>query len=145
MLSLIVYDLKFVGPFVEFKLVAPMPEQLKTTTTLQALQGNSLLWSQFVLGWVQRNSNFGFSDRRLQEWVRPSVICLTKCTFLGQAHQVNLCIGTCRVSKITFVLGKNDLCQADNSGFPGVNQSCRLSNFPLYHQCTQLKMFRQHF
>ena len=27
----IVYDLKFVGPL-EFELVAPMPEQLKTTT-----------------------------------------------------------------------------------------------------------------
>ncbi len=29
--SSIVYDLKFVGPL-EFELVAPMPEQLKTTT-----------------------------------------------------------------------------------------------------------------
>ncbi len=29
--KLIVYDLKFVGPL-EFELVAPMPEQLKTTT-----------------------------------------------------------------------------------------------------------------
>ncbi len=29
--SLIVYDLKFVGPL-EFELVAPMPEQLKATT-----------------------------------------------------------------------------------------------------------------
>ena len=27
----VVYDLKFVGPL-EFKLVAPMPEQLKTTS-----------------------------------------------------------------------------------------------------------------
>ena len=25
----------------------------------------------------------------IQEWFRPSVIFLTKCTFLGQAHQVN--------------------------------------------------------
>ena len=30
-----------------------------------------------------------------QEWFRPSVICLTKCTFLGQAHQVNLCTWIC--------------------------------------------------
>ncbi len=29
--SHVVYDLKFVGPL-EFELVAPMPEQLKTTT-----------------------------------------------------------------------------------------------------------------
>ncbi len=29
--GIIVYDLKFVGPL-EFELVAPMPEQLKTTT-----------------------------------------------------------------------------------------------------------------
>ncbi len=32
---------------------------------LLTLQGNALLWSHFVLGWVQRNSNFGSSDRRL--------------------------------------------------------------------------------
>ncbi len=60
----VVYDLKFVGPL-EFELVAPMPEQLKTTTINMCLltrQGNALLWSQFVLGWVQRNSNFGSSD-----------------------------------------------------------------------------------
>ena len=29
--EIVVYDLKFVGPL-EFELVAPMPEQLKTTT-----------------------------------------------------------------------------------------------------------------
>ena len=29
-------------------------------------QRNALLWSQFVLAWVQRISNFGPSDRRLQ-------------------------------------------------------------------------------
>ncbi len=68
----IVYDLKFVGPL-EFELVAPMQEQLKTTTMhfymcLLTLQGNALLWSQFVLGWVQRNLNFGSSDRRLTAW-----------------------------------------------------------------------------
>ncbi len=33
-------------------------------------------------------------------------------------------IGTCPVYKITLVLGKNDLRQADNSGFPGVNHPC---------------------
>ncbi len=32
---------------------------------LLTLQGNALLWSQVVLGWVQRNSNFGSSDHRL--------------------------------------------------------------------------------
>ena len=39
-----------------------MPEQLKTT----APQRNALLWSWLVLGWVQRNSNFGSLDRRLK-------------------------------------------------------------------------------
>ncbi len=33
-------------------------------------------------------------------------------------------IGTCSVSKITLVLGKNDPRQADNSGFSGVNHPC---------------------
>ena len=33
-------------------------------------------------------------------------------------------IGTCPVSKITLVLWKNDLRQADNSEFPGVNHPC---------------------
>ncbi len=37
-------------------------------------------------------------------------------------------IGTCPVSKITLVLGKNDLRQADNSGFPGVNHPCEKGN-----------------
>ena len=56
------YNLKFVEPL-EFKLAAPMPEQLKTTTMhlyeasrnicLLKPHGNALLWSQFVLGWVQ--------------------------------------------------------------------------------------------
>ncbi len=32
---------------------------------LLTLQGNALLWFQFVLGWVQQNSNFGSSDHRL--------------------------------------------------------------------------------
>ncbi len=32
---------------------------------LLTLQGNALLWSQFGLGWVQRNSNFGSSEHRL--------------------------------------------------------------------------------
>ncbi len=37
-----------------------------------------------------------FGDvNRSQEWFRPSVICLTKCTFFGQAHQVNLCTWIC--------------------------------------------------
>ena len=31
---------------------------------LLAPQENAFLWSQFVLGWVQRNSNFGSSDCR---------------------------------------------------------------------------------
>ncbi len=64
LLRIIVYDLKFVGPC-GFNLVAPMPEQLKTTTlhlvdrpgapNLLTPKGNALLWSQFVLGWVQQN------------------------------------------------------------------------------------------
>ncbi len=58
----IVYDLKSVGPS-EFKLVAPMPEQLKTTAMHFY---EVLLWSRLVLGWVQRNSNFGSLDRRLE-------------------------------------------------------------------------------
>ncbi len=38
-----------------------------------------------------------------QDWFRPSVICLTKCTFLGQAHQVNLCTYyMCNVFKYCF-------------------------------------------
>ncbi len=61
--SILVCDLKFVG-LLEFKLVVTMPEQLKTTTMhfyeafrkpymcLLTPQGNALLWSQFVLGWV---------------------------------------------------------------------------------------------
>ena len=72
---IIVYDLKSVGPL-EFKLVAPMPEQLKTTTMhfyevsrkpymcLLTPQRNALLCCWLVLGWVQRNSNFGSLDRR---------------------------------------------------------------------------------
>ena len=39
-------------------------EKLNNAFLLSVL-GNALLWSQFVLGWVQRNSNFGSSDRRL--------------------------------------------------------------------------------
>ncbi len=34
---------------------------------------------------------FFMEPHPIQEWFRPIVICLTKCTFLGQAHQVNLC------------------------------------------------------
>ncbi len=37
--GLIVYALKFVGPL-EFKLLAPMPEQLKTTTIISINSGN---------------------------------------------------------------------------------------------------------
>ncbi len=45
----LVYDLKFVGPL-GYELVAPMPEQLKTTTIhFYEAQGNALLWSQFVM------------------------------------------------------------------------------------------------
>ena len=77
-LAPLVYDLKFVGPL-EIKFAAPMPEQTKTTTMhflddsrkktlanfslgLLTPQGNALLWSQFVLAWVQRISNFGSSE-----------------------------------------------------------------------------------
>ncbi len=38
-------------------------------------------------------------------------------------------IGTCPVSKITLVLMKNDLRQADNSGFPGVNHPWDIAIF----------------
>ncbi len=74
-----------------------------------------------------------------QEWFRPSVICLTKCTFFAQAHQVNLCTWICTwickvfkyyvseietlpVPELTLVLMKIDLRQADNSRFLGVNR-----------------------
>ena len=50
----LVYDLKSVGP-VEFKLVAPMPEQLQKAILLVTPRRNALLWSSLVLGWVQRN------------------------------------------------------------------------------------------
>ncbi len=49
----------------------PCQNNSKPGTTLHfymcrlTLQGNALLWSQFVLGWMQQNSNFGSSDRRL--------------------------------------------------------------------------------
>ncbi len=74
--TILVYNLKSVGPL-EFKLAAPMPEQVKTTAMhfyevsrkpymcLLTPQRNALLWSQHVLGWVQRNSNFGSLDHRL--------------------------------------------------------------------------------
>ncbi len=39
---------------------------------------NALLWSQVVLGWVQRNLNFGSSDRRLKQ---------TPTKFTGRALQ----------------------------------------------------------
>ena len=66
---IVVYDLKSVEPL-EFKLVAPMPEQLKTNTMhfymcLLTPQRNALLRFRLVLGWVQRNSNVGSLDRRL--------------------------------------------------------------------------------
>ena len=56
---------EFVGAL-KFKLVAPMPAQLKTNTSICLLtpQGNALLLSQFVLGWMQRNSNVGFSYKQ---------------------------------------------------------------------------------
>ena len=60
-----VYRLKSVKAM---KFVAPMPEQI-VTTTMQFLrgvhQGNALFGSQFVLAWVQQISNFGSSDYRL--------------------------------------------------------------------------------
>ena len=40
----------------------------------QRLQGNALLWSQFVLGWVQQNLNFGSSDRRLLDEIHQSFL-----------------------------------------------------------------------
>ena len=46
-----------------------------------------------------------------QEWFTPSVMCLTNCTFLGWAHY------------LTLVLKDNDLHQALESRFPGVNHS----------------------
>ncbi len=60
------------------KFVAPMPEQIATTTIhflkvvlggyrrCVAHQGNALLGSQLVLAWVQRISNFWSSDDRLK-------------------------------------------------------------------------------
>ncbi len=75
-----------------FKLVAPMPEQkMKTPERWRALprrallvttpRKNVLLWSQFVLGWVQRNSylNFGSTGRRL---FIGSVLFYSKLIFL---------------------------------------------------------------
>ncbi len=50
------------------KFVAPMPEQIATTTIhflSPGHQGNALLRSQLVLAWVQRISNFWSSDDRL--------------------------------------------------------------------------------
>ena len=48
----------------KMKLVAPMPEQIGTTTTLfqnsdDTTRENALLGCQFVLTWLQRNSIFG--------------------------------------------------------------------------------------
>ncbi len=79
----IVYDLKSVGAL-EIKFVAPIPEQIATTTRcpnkqprtlsiqprtidmcLLRPQGNALLGSHFVLAWVLRLSNFGPSGHRL--------------------------------------------------------------------------------
>ena len=48
------------------KFVAPMPEQI-ATTTIHFLKGNALLGSQLVLAWVQRISNFWSSDDRLKD------------------------------------------------------------------------------
>ena len=42
---------------------------------LWSLQKAILLWSQFVLGWVRRNSNFGSSDRRLYCYVDNIYTC----------------------------------------------------------------------
>ncbi len=39
-------------------------------------QGNALLWSQFVLGLVQQNSNFGSSDHRLKPTKNTSFAAL---------------------------------------------------------------------
>ncbi len=72
----LISDLKSVG-LLEIKLVAPMPEQLKTTAMHfyevsrkpyflhhMTPQRNALLWSGHVLGWV-RNSNFRSLDLKL--------------------------------------------------------------------------------
>ncbi len=40
---------------------------LTLSTYLQTHQGNAFLWSQFILGWVQWNSNLGSLDRRMEE------------------------------------------------------------------------------
>ncbi len=48
------------------KFVAPMPEQIATTTMCPlANKRKALLRSQLVLAWVQRISNFWSSDDRL--------------------------------------------------------------------------------
>ncbi len=66
--AIVVYRLKSVEA-IKMKFVAPMPEQISTTTILltcpMAHQGNALLGFQLVLAWVQRISNFWSSDDRL--------------------------------------------------------------------------------
>ena len=61
--AIVVYRLKSVEA-IKMKFVAPMPEQI-ATTTIHFLKGNALLGSQLVLAWVQRISNFWSSDDRL--------------------------------------------------------------------------------
>ena len=48
-----------------FGLVRPTFILANFNMCLLTPQGNALLWSHLVLGWVQRNSNFRSSDRRL--------------------------------------------------------------------------------
>ncbi len=52
---------------------------------------------------VASSTGFLLANVHRQEWFRSTVICLTKGTFLGQAHQVNLCTYyICNVLKYYF-------------------------------------------
>ncbi len=62
-----------------------------------------------------------------QEWFRPSVICLTKCTFLVRHIKLTY------VPELTLVLMKIDLRQAGNSRFLGVNHPCIDTNQHTLH------------
>ena len=74
-----------------WELVFSLITQSRATHNTGEYVGNLKLWAHSYIADIRGK----FQKTGPQEWFRPSVICLTKCTFFGQAHQVNLCTWIC--------------------------------------------------
>ncbi len=84
------------------------------------------------------------------------VIVLSAWQSVAVSHGYDTCFGkglvrviwTCPVPKIKLVLGKNDLRQADNSGFPRVNHPCHFCHAQILRarspSAKKLKLFATH-